>query len=306
MKAKKLISLFLCTVMVLASCVFTYAAEPVGSLNITKTVTYINHYPIPSYEFNGNMYICVDFLNCYGFEFIQNDYEKSKCIVRSSSNSIMPIPAYISTDSQVDTEFEKLYTCETKVYLGDHAKPVDCYKDTDGYLYIKANELGYFGKADYVADVDALKIWISDGLDMRETMVPLRPNPFPTCYHKGMRNGDLLNRKATVNNKNVSLAIGIYDNDGNYIITNGYAEITILNSDGKSICSVNKYFSENDFSVTPYAYFYTACHLSVLLNTNRSQVTPTSDGKGLLKAKIHVDGLLYSYEQYIEGLPTIQ
>ena len=56
---KKIIALFLVTILLL-SAVPVYANDILGETVYTDIITYINHYPIPSYNFNGNTLIAAE------------------------------------------------------------------------------------------------------------------------------------------------------------------------------------------------------------------------------------------------------
>ena len=66
MRIKRMLSFILSFIMVISFGVTAYAEDIyAGSLKYSNIATYINHFPIPSYNFNGETYICLETLGPY-------------------------------------------------------------------------------------------------------------------------------------------------------------------------------------------------------------------------------------------------
>ena len=302
MRIKRMLSFILSFIMVISFGVTAYAEDIyAGSLKYSNIATYINHFPIPSYNFNGETYICLETLGTYGFDLIWNDNDKTKCAVRNGETEITPCQTFMPRSDQVGKEYQKIYECDVKVYMGDHDKLLKWYKDMDGYLYINANELSYFGKVDWAPEVNAVKVWIGDGLKMDESMFPLKPDPYPIKYYDYLEYDDKISWNAYSAGGEVIFIMAFVDGAGEgYIICPGSVYFTVYDSAGNIIGTHSEYFTPDDYSVYQYFLGLTDNKLSTYFWLDGLGKMP--DGKAYVRADVTAGGYTFTAESSVEAI----
>ncbi|MCQ4726805.1 hypothetical protein NE664_09125 [Anaerotignum faecicola] len=305
MRGKKLFAVLAGIIITLSSAVSAYAGEvSVGSLKYSDTNVYINNYPIPSYEFEGETYICLEHLEGYGFNLIWDEDNNSKCIVRGNGNYITSVPTFKSREDQVGQEYKKLYKCSVKAYLGNYEKEIQCYKIIEGYLFIKASELAYFGKVEEATQDGTYKIWI-DGLETRDSLYPLRPDPYPVEYRKNIIPSDIASWNISNGNSYITTVISFNEGQNKItVVPSGSIEISVIDINGNVIGGKTEHFSIDDYSIYPYFYNYVDNARAISFGIEHSSLKPAPYGKAVVKCKVNAGDNVYEFERNIEGLPS--
>jgi hypothetical protein len=156
------------------------ANEVLGDAVYTDIVTYINHVPIQSHNFNGKTLIAAEDLTHFGFDVKWNEYKRTLTITRNESD-IIDIPfVTCPADYEIGKKEFAITTTDVEVYTGTYK--YSSYGGIDGYTLIDVNDLCCFDNVTvaWVPEVRAVKIWIEDGLEMYSKMI--RPVPKFTYY----------------------------------------------------------------------------------------------------------------------------
>ena len=141
-----------------------------GSALKTDIVTYINNYPIPSFDINGNIAVVAEDLSAYGFLVLWNDDERTLTIQRNDTTEIYPIPTKKAAKSEVGKYFTDILETDIRVFVGENEVESFCM---NGYISIYVDSIGSYGFVQWVDWMRALKVWIEDGLSMKETSDPV-------------------------------------------------------------------------------------------------------------------------------------
>jgi len=179
---KKFASILIITVL---CCVLfgvvSSASVRLGDAIYTDIVTYINHVPIESYNFNGRTLIAAEDLKNFGFDVKWNEYKRTLTITRNKSrNDITESVVYCPDESEIGTKAFTVTTTDVRVFSGRYE--FSAYGGIDGYTLIDINDLNCMDKVSvvWVPETRALKIWVEDGLEISQTM--LRPVPGFSYY----------------------------------------------------------------------------------------------------------------------------
>lgn len=171
-KGKKILGgiIVFCALMIVMSVsAFAKAGDYVGSSKFSDIVVYINHYAIPSTNYNGDMYVNIQQLKNYGFATSWNQDTKTTTVKLSGETTIYPIDTYMPAPLNVG-KYEWSF-CETDVKVNINGKYVQAYGSGGEEILIKAKDLANLDNVSYnwVPEIKSVKIWINNGLEMRST-----------------------------------------------------------------------------------------------------------------------------------------
>ena len=171
-KEKKILGgiIVFCALMIVMSVsAFAKAGDFVGGSKFSDIVVYINHYAIPSTNYNGDMYVNIQELKNYGFATSWNQDTKTTTVKLSGETTIYPIDTYMPAPLNVG-KYEWSF-CETDVKVNINGKYVQAYGSGGEEILIKAKDLANLDNVSYnwVPEIKSVKIWINNGLEMRST-----------------------------------------------------------------------------------------------------------------------------------------
>ena len=141
-----------------------------GTVLKTDIVTYINNYPIPSFVINEKTAIIAEDLRFYGFDVVWNNDERSLIINRNSETNINPVPTKKAAKGEIGKQLNDTFETDIKVFLGENE--VECFA-LHSYTAIYVDSLEAYGLVQWVDWMRALKVWIEDGLIMKEAPEPV-------------------------------------------------------------------------------------------------------------------------------------
>lgn len=145
-----------------------YANGITGYTTKSDIVTYINNYPIQSFNINGYTAIVAEDLKFYGFDVVY-DYETR--ILQIKSNQMLQIHSVADTGKTANgveivryqynlgTKLYDIYATDIKTYLD--GKLIESF-NINGYTAIYANELASYGSISYNDSERNLYITLSD------------------------------------------------------------------------------------------------------------------------------------------------
>jgi len=150
------------------------ADEVLDYAYVTEIVTYINHVPIESFNFQGETLVKAEDLTHFGFDVKWNGYTKSLTITRNKDKDIdlYNVPAvYLSSKEKIGQPHFMVTTTDVKVFTGN--AQYSSYGGVEGYTLINVMDLTCIDNvsASWHPEVNALKIWVEDGLTIYPTMV---------------------------------------------------------------------------------------------------------------------------------------
>lgn len=143
------------------------AANQLGYTVYTDIVTYINHEPIPSYNFNGMTLIAAEDLSSYGFNVFWNEYARTLTISRNKTkNEITPELTFRPLESQLGKRNFAVTTTDVRVFTENYQ--YSSFGGLDGKTMINVNDLVCIDNVSvvWVPEAKAVKVWIDDGLQM--------------------------------------------------------------------------------------------------------------------------------------------
>jgi len=277
--------------VLLLFCAFQVSASAynVGYSQYSNVVTYINHYPIPSWNYNGQTLICVEDLQKYGFDVKWNEYKQTINITRNDSTNISPVLTFRPPQSLIGTNQIMLKSTDVSVWYWNYR--ITAYGGLDGYTLINVADLACMNNVsvEWVPSVNAVKVWVTDGLEM--CSAPWKVNEFDgsmtvytTCnppngyrWHAQYYGGVL------------TLAI-IDDEEGLYCVCPyGKLDITdVIDANGNSRKKPDSdgiKEVEADFSNLPYFYNFTDMPVSASIILNSDDLIPAtaSEKGGIIK-----------------------
>lgn len=179
---KKVISLLIIFVL-LISCLGTtgFAAREyyVGDAIYTDIITYINHFPIPSYNVNGYTMIVAEDLRNYGFDVLWDKYNRTLRIFRNSDVTVPnALETYLPYSNQLGTKEMSVYDADIRTYINDYELEIAGFEGISGQTMIYVGDLTAIDgiTMDWVGYQRAVKIWV-DGMDIIDYDRPAtRPN----------------------------------------------------------------------------------------------------------------------------------
>jgi hypothetical protein len=164
---KKILLPILILLGLLACAPFASASgDYVAPAKFTDVVTYINNYPIPSYNLNGYTFVKAEDLRNYGFDITWTEADNSIRIMRNDSNVIDFILTCKSRPSQVGKTQFNFVTTDTKAYVGNYNYQIEALGGIPGYTLINVDNLKPFAEIQWIGESQQLHIWIRDGLQM--------------------------------------------------------------------------------------------------------------------------------------------
>ncbi len=290
--------------------VTAFAGNTLGSAVYTDIVAYINHYPIPSYNFNGITLIAAEDLQTYGFDVFWNEYARTLIINRNNSNEISTEYTFRPLERQLGKKQFTVTSTDVRVFTGNYQYA--SYGGIDGKTLININDLACIDNVSvvWVPEVKAVKMWVSDGLEMRNTPfnVPRISDNF-TYYETCTRLDDPWIHYDTTLLSN-TLFITAAETSGEYsdICTDCYTIITVIDvidADGNSVLK-NKKITYNDYpSVGPYFYGLSDYVLSNWITIKKEDLYPRTahESGGLVKLNYTCSGTSTEISIRVDQLP---
>ena len=180
-KGKKILGgiIVFCALMIVMSVsAFAKAGDYVGRSKFSDITVYINHYAIPSTNYNGDMYVNIQQLKNYGFTTSWNQDTKTTTVNLSGETTIYPIDTYMPAPLNVGKSEWSFHETDVKVNI--NGKYAQAYGSGGDQIYIKAKDLANLDNVSYnwVPEIKSVKIWINNGLEMRST-------PQYPCVYEG-------------------------------------------------------------------------------------------------------------------------
>jgi len=290
------VSLF--TVLLLF-CAFQISASAynVGYSKYSNVVTYINHYPIPSWNYKGQTLICVEDLKDYGFEIKWNEYKKTINITRNDSMNISPVVTFRPKKSLIGKNQLMLKSTDSSVWYWNYR--ITAYGGLDGYTLINVADLACINNVSvkWVPSVNAVKVWVTDGLEMNASPWNIKeydPNMkyYDTC---ATPSGCTYDVQYFSSPSILFLSYAQFDNASGEYCTCPYGHLYItdvIDSNGnsrKKTSYANIYGDVKGtnaaFSNIPYFYDVTDFELSALIAIDSDDLLPStaSDKGGIIK-----------------------
>lgn len=302
---KKLIIFFAVIIATLSIGSIAYASEVLGDAVYSDIVTYINHYPIQSFSFNGETLIAAEDLRHFGYDVKWNEYKWTLSITRNDNNTIDVPNVTRPNASEIGKKAFTVTTTDVGVYIGEQKIP--SYGGINGYTLIDANDLIYLDNVSVIwtPEVRALKIWVEDGLEMRDTM--FRPVPTfiyyeyynaPKYYYKGSYK---LSDYLFLLSLSMITESGEYVNDryGKLVIT------SVIDADGNNILKEPVSIMEGT-TIYPYSDNFTDYYLSLFVILSSEDLYPktATENGGIIKFRYErLGNEIYSDSIRVDKLP---
>ena len=177
---KKIITLLTVVLLVFSFASVSASASGyyLGDATFEDIATYINHYPIDSYNFNGMSLVRAEDLEFFGFDVSWNEYSNSLTIARNPwKNKVdwtTAHPTVLPSYNSIGIPSLEITTTDVSVYCGGYR--INAYGGLDGYTLINIENLTLIDNISAAGhpEVRALKIWVEDGLDMSYEPIPIR------------------------------------------------------------------------------------------------------------------------------------
>ena len=304
---KRLISIFLTLNALFVINVGVKANEVIGYSTYTDVVTYINHYPIPSYNFNGATLIAAEDLKSYGFDVFWNEYKWSLTISRNQSNEISSLITFKPAANEVGKR--NLTITKTNVLVFTDNYQYASFGGIDGKTLINVEDLRCINGVSvvWVPEINAMKVWV-DGLEMRETpQTVMRWKDFKyydSC--NGLDTWFYWQWHETDDYFILCLAEMASKNSSTYVDCFGTLRITdVINADGQSILKRSYFAKTERASMSPYAFGLTDYLMSryIILTKDDLYDNPASDKGGLIRFSYSCSGSSVSDTIRVSILP---
>ncbi|MBE7053701.1 MAG: hypothetical protein E7391_05430 [Ruminococcaceae bacterium] len=158
---KKILCLLLTVCMSFGMITISYAktGDVLGYAKYTDISAYINHYPITSYNLNGNTVVIAEDLANYGFNVRWNQSNRTLTINRSYTKNISGVGKVYKYESKLGQNSMPYLETDIKTYVNGNL--VASY-NVDGKTVINIEDLKVFGEVVWVPEIRAIKMWISD------------------------------------------------------------------------------------------------------------------------------------------------
>lgn len=268
-----------------------YANENLGDAVYTDIVTYINHVPIQSYNFNGKTLIAAEDLTYFGFDVKWNEYKRTLTITRNKNKNDINIPfVTCPTNDEIGKKEFTVTTTDIGVYTGNYK--YSSYGGIDGYTLIDINDLACIDNVSivWVPEVRALKIWVEDGLEMYNYMIRPMPN---FTYYEDYSAPEYSYYWNWENTDSVFMLNFYMKTDTGYYVNNDYGTLTIrdvIDADGNSILKSSP-MSNKGTSIWPYRYNLSNAYLSLTLFLTADDLLP--------KTALEEGGIIkFSYNEF--------
>lgn len=174
---KKFIKFILCTALLttaLSLTTFAKSGDIIGYAKYTDISAYINHYPITSYNINGNTAVVAEDLANYGFNVVWNNSARTLTVTRSGGTTITPYGTVYKYSSKVGQNSFPIYETDIVTYVNN--VPVTSFA-IGGKTCVYIDSLAPYGELAWVPEQRATKLWIS-GLPIKD-YAPLQEEPTP-------------------------------------------------------------------------------------------------------------------------------
>lgn len=159
--------------MLICSTASAKSGDVIGYTKYTDIGAYINHYPITSYNINGNTAVVAEDLANYGFNVKWNDVERSLTISRNyDATAITPFGTVYKYTSKAGLDAFPYLESDIVVYV--NGARVDSF-NIDGKTCVYLDSLASLGEVAWVPEVRALKMWV-EGLPVN-TYAPIQEEP---------------------------------------------------------------------------------------------------------------------------------
>lgn len=307
---KKLI----CALLIISMCIMpiqALAAERLGYTVYTDIVTYINHNPIPSYNFNGMTLIAAEDLNSYGFDVFWNEYARTLTINRNKSkNDILPELTFRPLERQLGKRNFAVTTTDVRVFTGNYQ--YSSFGGLDGKTMINVNDLVCIDNVSvvWVPEVKAVKVWIDDGLEMRSQPFDVRRMDEHFTYYtscEGLDSWITWDWFDSPTSTCITLAETIGKNSDLCTDCDARIEITdVIDADGRSRLKHGKtVYKFSTPTTVPYFYGLSDKFLShSIILTNSDLYPDTASGHGgLIKLTYECSYHSYDIDIRVDCLP---
>lgn len=148
-------------ILLLFSCLGKAGAATVGAVVNhtlhTDIATYINHYPIKSYNIDGYTSVVAEDLVHYGFDVKWVATEKALFITRGTATEITPVGTVYADTTPVGTPYLDVYESDIKTFVD--GKQVPSF-NVGGRTIIGIDTLSVFGDVVWQADIKSVKVWL--------------------------------------------------------------------------------------------------------------------------------------------------
>ena len=286
---KKIISVFLGLYLCLFGGITATANNVIGYSTYSDIVTYINHFPIPSYNFDGKILVAAEDLMNYGFDVHWNEYKWSLTISRSNNNEINNIiPTFKPSENKLGKRELSITTTKVSVFSGNYQ--YSSFGGVEGKTLINIEDLRCINgvSVTWVPEINAMKVWVEDGLEMRYAPYEIRRlNDFK--YYDSCRGLDTYFYWQWYDTEEfflMSLAELAGKDSSTYVSCFGTLQITdVINANGVSILK-NRYLSETgEANITPYFLGVSDYYLSrfIILDGDDLYTNTASEQGGLIK-----------------------
>lgn len=172
---KKLVKITLFTAILsamLTLTTFAKSGDVIGYAKYTDISAYINHYPITSYNINGNTAVVAEDLANYGFNVVWNNTARTLTVTRSGGTTITPYGTVYKYSSKVGRNSFPIYETDIVTYVNNIQ--VDSFA-IGGKTCVYIDSLAPYGELNWVSEQRATKLWIS-GLPIKD-YAPLQEAP---------------------------------------------------------------------------------------------------------------------------------
>lgn len=156
---KKIVSMLICIISLCGICSTSYAkvGDVKGYATYTDICTYINHYPITSYNLNGYTVVVAEDLRNYGFDVEWNQNNRSLSIRRNNATTITPYGKVYKYGSKQGQKSSPYLETDIKTYV--NSAEVQSY-NIGGKTVINIEDLRPYGEVVWVPEIRAVKMWI--------------------------------------------------------------------------------------------------------------------------------------------------
>jgi len=164
---KKIILSLVAFCICILSSATAIADEIIGYTTYTDVITYINHYAVPSYNFNGTTLIAVEDLRNFGFTVFWNEYKWSLTISRNEYSTVTPLYAFRPALEDLGKAELAITNTDVSVFTGNYQYAA--FGGLEGKTLINVEDLRCINGVSvvWVPEINAMKIWV-DGLEMLE------------------------------------------------------------------------------------------------------------------------------------------
>lgn len=158
---KKILCLLMVGILVLTT-TFTVMAnvgDVVGHAKYTDIAAFVNHYPITSYNVDGNTVVVAEDLANYGFNVVWNGDNRSLNISRSDAKEVTPYGKIYKYESMLGQIYNTCLETDIKTYI--NGTEIKGY-NLGGKTVINFEELSVFGEVIWDASTRSIKLWLSE------------------------------------------------------------------------------------------------------------------------------------------------